>query len=423
MAADLDVDAAQTKFKEVRSKSRFHLDLTGSYVHLDQAPELQVDPISLSSLQGLLQMLHPGAPIPRLALSIPGFALSKQDMRRYTLSAEQAIWTGGRVRYGVSQVRHGVAALDAAAQSKRRDIAHAVAEAYLKAVLARHAAEVQDSVAATVAAHVDQAQKLFDQGVIPKYELMRAQTELANAGRRALDAHNQADLALAFLLDQLGLPGMEPPDLTTDLSGTAVFAMTYDQAVTAAMESSPDMAALRERDAMYAAAVKGAEAGFKPVVALVAQQDLRDEDLPVTQPEAFVGVVVKMNLIDGGERRAKTSYNRRMRERNGADVDRLTNGIRLEVRKYYLDLQSAGKALEASGLAVDLARESLRLATRRFEVGEGASIEVTDSTLALSVAEINLQNARCQYDTAYYGLLKAMGIIVEHFESKGGDPS
>lgn len=422
-AADFEVAAAETKFKEARSNARLHLSLNASYIHLDEAPELSVAPISLSSLQGLMQMLHPGAPIPPMQLSIPGFALSKQDMRRYTLNAEQPLWTGGRVKHGVSQVRHGAAALDAAAQSRRRDIAGATAEAYLKAVLARRAAGVQQQAADTVAAHVAQAQALFDRGLIPKYELMRAQTELANASRRALDAANQADLAAAFLLDLMGLPDMAPPELTTDLNGALEFMLTYEQAVAEALENSPDMKALSERGAMYEAGVRSARADLRPVVAAVAQQDLRDEDLPVTQPDAFVGVVVKLPLLDGGNARARAGYNRRMQDRNAQDAERLANGIRLQVRKYYLDLQSAAKALEAADTAVALAKESLRLAERRFETGEGASLEVTDAALGLSVAETNLQNARCQYDTAYYGLLTAMGRIVEHFEDKGGDRS
>jgi len=37
-AADFEVDAAETKFKEVRSSARFHLTLNASYIHLEEAP-------------------------------------------------------------------------------------------------------------------------------------------------------------------------------------------------------------------------------------------------------------------------------------------------------------------------------------------------------------------------------------------------
>ena len=109
-----------------------------------------------------------------------------------------------------------------------------------------------------------------------------------------------------------------------------------------------------------------------------------------------------------------------MRNSNRTDIRRLHNGIRLEVRKNYLDLMSAKKALEASDKAVELATESRRLAERRFEVGEGTSMEVTDSILALSIAETNREQARYQYDIAFYGLKKSMGQILSEFGNPGG---
>jgi len=117
---------------------------------------------------------------------------------------------------------------------------------------------------------------------------------------------------------------------------------------------------------------------------------------------------------------AKVAQQKALRNRNRTDIRRLHNGIRLEVRKNYLDLMSAKKALEASDKAVELATESRRLAERRFEVGEGTSMEVTDSILALSIAETNREQARYQYDIAFYGLKKSMGQILSEFGNPGG---
>lgn len=418
-AADRDVDVARSRMGEAVAGGRARVNFDASVIHLRESPTLDVPPVSLSSLQNLLKMLHPGAPIPAMNLTLPSFQLSPQDMTRYTLSVEQPLFTGGRVAHGREQVKNGVDALEAAAVSKRREIAQNVAAAYLGVVLAQRAAEVSDDAYDTIAMHVSQAEALFNQGLIPKYEYLRAQTELANYDSRRIETHNQADLAMALLLDLLDMPGTTPPVLTTPLNGEYAFDMTLNDAAAAALAASSDMRALQARDRMYEAGVDSARAGLKPVVAAVASTELRDNDLPLTTPDGFVGVVVKMPLYDGGAAHSRARYNQSLRERNQSDIERLQNGIQLEVKKYYLDLTNARQALTAAQMAVTLARESHRLAMRRFEVGEGTSIEVTDAVLGLSIAETNLLRARYQYDVAYFGIQKSIGRIVEELGGEG----
>jgi outer membrane protein len=444
-AADQDAAVTRTRYKEVRSNERPALNFEYSNIRLNEAPTLDVDLGTyfkpafshiMDSVPSYMQVPVTGSPGTYVTIANPykaptnaalqaadfslSYPLAEEITEKYTLSLQWPVWTGGRVKYGVSQVRHGAAALDLKAESKRREIAFSVAQAYLGCVLARRVAAVFDEAYETVSGHVKQAESLFAQGIIPKYDLMRAQTELANADRRRLDAHNQADLALAYLMDLLGTPKAEAPDLTTGLSGEEEFSQDYDSVVNTALGQSSDMAALMERDKMYEAGIKGARAGLKPVVALVGQSELRDADLSILTPESYWGVVVKVPLFNGQKSKAEASQQRALRLRNSSDVKRLENGIMLEVKKYYLDLMSARKGLESAGQAVELATESRRLALRRYEVGEGTSMEVTDSVLALSLAETNLENARYQYDIAYYGLMKCTGRIVDEFMHPGG---
>jgi len=439
-ASDEDAAAVRARIGEARAGGRLTLGLDMNYIHLNEAtvldiPAINVGPLATSLINPLVNILHPSATLAPAQLAglqayqqalagqkitLPSFMLSKQDMRRFTLNLQKPVFTGGRVKYGVAQVRNAYSALEERAESKRQEVALATVKAYLGAVLATRVAQVGDEAYETVSRHVQQAESLFKQGLIPKYELMRAQTELANQDRRRLDAHNQADLALAFLMDMIGTPEAETPTLTTQLSGAGEMPEDFEKAAATAQAASTDMKALEARDRIYSAAIKSAVSERLPVIAVVASADLRDEDLSALTPESYFGVVAKMPILDGGVSHAKVAQQKALRNRNRTDIRRLHNGIRLEVRKNYLDLMSAKKALEASDKAVELATESRRLAERRFEVGEGTSMEVTDSILALSIAETNREQARYQYDIAFYGLKKSMGQILSEFGNPGG---
>jgi outer membrane protein TolC len=200
--------------------------------------------------------------------------------------------------------------------------------------------------------------------------------------------------------------------LTTPLRGDEQFAVELDPAESAALAASKDLQALQCRDSMYAAGEKEAMAEKHPTLSLVASQQLFLNAQPFTSPGGFLGLLANIPLLDGGLARAEREEQQALRARNQDDIKQLSDGVQLEVHKYYLDLLSARKALEAADQAVSLAHESLRLATRRFEEGQGTGVEKTDAILALSLAETNREQARYQNDLAYYGLKKAMGQLL-----------
>ena len=63
-------------------------------------------------------------------------------------------------------------------------------------------------------------------------------------------------------------------------------------------------------------------------------------------------------------------------------------------------------------MALAVARENLRLAVRRYELGAGAPQEATDAQLSLEQAEMNELNAR--YDLFLSGLKLAKALGLSH---------
>ncbi|HEY9765801.1 MAG TPA: TolC family protein [Chroococcales cyanobacterium] len=427
-AAEQDAAVLGARVAQARSHHWPSVALDAGFVHLSEEPVLKIPPININLPADIPLTLAPGktvaVPLPQLPpVRLPNIPLARQNLTEVALSVQLPLYTGGRVEYGVEQLNQGVIALRAKADSKRDEIAYSVVKAYLGAVLAQRSAEVAENAYSTVEQHQKQAAKAVEAGMVPRYEEIRARAELANQDRRRLDAHNQADLAMALLMDTLGTPEGEPPTLTTPLKfGKDVknIASQWEPSIQEALDASHDLKALAARDRAYQAAEKGAAAELLPTVALQGSQEiynkgLFDKDLPMTSPGGFIGLVAHLPLFDGGNARAKKAEQSLLRQRNQSDERRLRNGIRLEVRKYNLDQRTAQKALQATDQAIALASENLRLATRRFAVGEGTGLEKMDAILTLSIAETNQEQARYQYDLAYYGLKKAMGAIREEF--------
>ena len=181
-AADQDVAVIRTKLAQVHAQDRVKVSVDLTYLALSEQPEMRLPAMSLD-----LSALH----LPPLPVSLPNLPLANDHLATGMVNVQMPLYTGGRVQYGLQQVNSAIAVLEARADSKRRDIAFAVVDAYLRAVLARRVAEVADEAYNTIQQHRQQAEALLKQGQVARYEVIRAETELANQDRRRLDAHRR----------------------------------------------------------------------------------------------------------------------------------------------------------------------------------------------------------------------------------------
>lgn len=404
-AADDDITAAKTKIAQLHARENITVSVDTTLLSLSDEPSMAIPDITLDL-----------GPLGKKSVKLPNMPLSNDNVTSSSINAQIPLSTGGRVKYGLEQIHYGIEALQARAQAKREEVTYAVISAYFSAVLANRLAIVNDDAYRTVKEHVTQAQALCDQGQVAKYEVIRAETELANQDRRRLDAYNQAELALAYLQDLLGSSSVETPVLTTGLEVHANHTYELPEVMTTALRVSNTMKALEARDQMYLALVKTAHAETNPVVAAIISKRLFINDQPFTMPSTMFSIMIKIPLLDGGLAKAEIAEARALRQHNTHDMQRLSDGIRLEVRKYYLDYQSAQKALATADKAVELSMESLRLASRRFEEAQGTGLEKNDARLALSLAETNREGARYQCNVAYYGMQKALGTLLSSFQ-------
>jgi len=79
------------------------------------------------------------------------------------------------------------------------------------------------------------------------------------------------------------------------------------------------------------------------------------------------------------------------------------------VRQAYSSLQEADELVQATLKTVDQARESLRLATARFNAGTATQLDVLTSQVALSQARLNELQAKYNYNVALAAMRKAIG--------------
>ena len=393
-----DVNAIKAKVNEVKSLRYPTLGFSTATVVMNEAPEMKMPEIHLDMLGGI-------------PLSLPNMPLIDTTISIGALNFSMPIITGGRVRHGVNQVKAGAEAIEAGYEAVREEVAFFTIKAYLSAVLAGKVEHAAGEAYNTINEHLRQAIRLFEERQIARYEVLRAETEAANAKKRLTDAQNNRRLSTAFLQNLIGNSPELEIALDTDIALLTEIAEQYETQVDEAALNSYALEALEAKDRMYREAEAGAKSERMPVLAAFASRVLYSNEQPFTIPSTIAGVVLNVPIFDGGTSGAKAAEQRALRERNEYERIKTQNNLRLEVMQYTLDMESSKSALESTEKSIETALESLRLAERRFAEGVGTGIEISDAALALLIARTNEIQARYQFNLAAYGLAKTSGKL------------
>uniref|UniRef100_A0ACD5H0X6 TolC family protein n=1 Tax=Desertifilum tharense IPPAS B-1220 TaxID=1781255 RepID=A0ACD5H0X6_9CYAN len=121
-----------------------------------------------------------------------------------------------------------------------------------------------------------------------------------------------------------------------------------------------------------------------------------------------LGARVNWNLFDGGEARARVRQEEAdiaIAETNFANNRNL---VRLQVEQSYFELVSTFENIQTASIALEQAREALRLARLRFQAGVGTQTEVIDAETDLTLAEFNRIQAILGYNRSLARLQRAI---------------
>lgn len=408
------LQTAEAKKQIARSLSMPKLDVKPSMTWLPTPPELNLGTqvLNLSPFASVFPQLPQLAKMTAVPVTIPSYPLAQEYSTRATLDLSLPLYTSGRIEYAKDAADMGYKAVIEANKGKVSDVVYGTALAYYQAQLAQSVADAHQTALSTVQKHLDNAESLYKAGVIAKYDVLRAQTELAAQQKRLTDATNTRDLAVSALLNRLNMPLNTEVNLSTLLSERD-WKPTLDATQADAVNNSRELKALKLQSSALTSMSKVAAAADKPQLALIGKQELITNDLTMLEPETTVILGMQWNFFDGGQAKAEAKQQKAQADDVANTAARYTEGLKLLVQQAYSQLDSAKKGLISANQGVETAEEALRLATKRFEVGAGTSVEQLDAILAVQSAQVQKQQALYQMDAAYLALKKLTDTLID----------
>ena len=351
-------------------------------------------------------------------LRAPGLTYGNSQNWVTQLKVVQSLYEGGRMLSSVRAAKLEKQASMLRYQTVTADTILAVQIAYYEVLSSAEEVLVQEASIELLTRELADTTRRYDAGTVPRFNVLRAEVELANARPKLIAARNRLRIMKNNLANVLGfnIP-RELEDIPLTLAGKLddePFDMDLSTALSLGLARRTELEALRKEQALRKEDLVSAKAGYLPSLQGFAGYDLHNsmlsQDLTVERHGWIGGAQLAWNIFDGNLTRGRVIEAKANYERSGIDIEDAGRRIELEVRTAYLNLIEARDIIESQKKVIEEGLEAVRLAQARGEAGTGTQLDVLSAQTALTQARTVQVVALRNYDIARARLQRAIGV-------------
>ncbi len=401
------------------------------------------------------------------------FPLVKQNQSQIGVQATLPIDITCLLRAATQQAQFQEIAARLDVNRARNQIVLDVKTAFYDVLRAQALVRVANEALQNALDRLSDAEKKFRAGTVARFDVIRAQTDVANAQQQLITARSNVSLAIANLNNTIGIdvntplqvadtgavetpPDVAPPPALAPAPATGatppgqtpvetpvappvqnpapgapltapggqgaapapgatqeplILGTAYDAVLREALQTRPE---ILQADTTIAAARKGillARRSQLPTLGLAFNFQYTPDAAGFSPMTTSWQAVAQVNLplYEGGLARARVTQARADVATAETNRRQTVDLVTLDVRQAYLNLLEARNRVAVANQALGEAQESYRLARVRYNAGVSALVEVSDAQAALTQAESNQVSALYDYNNARARLDKAAG--------------
>lgn len=316
---------------------------------------------------------------------------------RTNIGGSVPLFMGGRTILSYQQAEIGREVAERGRARVEHEVIFGVLRAYYGILLAQEALATIEASVRTAEANLSAAEARNEAGVAVASDVLAARVRLARLKEEAIAAANQVKLARASLNDAMGVALDQPYKITGHLD---LVLRQYDRLEgldDLALQHRPDYRQAVLEEQRLEKEVLRAKGAFLPTMHLVGNYEINNSRFSSDGQDSWtVGVVLNVNLFNGGADRARLVEAQANHQRAMALRERMASAIGLEVHDAFLALQTARERVTVAKDAVTHAEESLRIVQDRYDTGLTTIVELLDNETAFTAARTNL--TRTIYD-------------------------
>jgi outer membrane protein TolC len=338
-----------------------------------------------------------------------------EDNYNWALELRQPLFAGGGILAGYEMSRIGEDIARNTEKTAQLDIVKEIRVAYFRILKAERILEVAKQTVEGLQTHRHQAQILYDNGLIPKNDLLFASVELANGNQFFLRAQNGVELAKSGL-NTLLRREINTPLEVEDVLVYKLFEQTWEDCLKAALKDRPEIRTSDLQVDQTRKVVKQARSEYFPNVNFIGNYARYGDEPNVSgsayknQESWYLTVVANWNIWEGGRSQNRVEAGL-SREKQAVDASlNVRDRIIMELKGAYLSMREAEKQIPTAREAVAQAEENFRITAERYKEQVARTADVIDAQTILTRAKSDYYNALGDYNISLALLERAMGL-------------
>ena len=300
------------------------------------------------------------------------------------------------------------------ARSSRIDMVEQVSKAFYQVLLAKDSYEVYKRVYDNAIENHKIVEKRYSVGQVSEYDFIRSQVSVANAEPNVFNAENSIVLALWQLKALLGV------DLAKDIDCAGALA-DFEEALTSHIEMDGDLSAnstmrqLEIQERMLDKTLQVKRAANLPTLAATIGYNYvaMDETMDVLHykwnPYSVAAFSLNIPIFAGGKRRAEIKQAELNLSSLQLQRENTERQLRTAVMSYYSNMLTNVKQYHAAAQTISQAKRGYEIAVKRYDVGGGTLVDVDNSQLAYTQAELTRSTAIYNYLVNQVSMAKILG--------------
>jgi len=333
------------------------------------------------------------------------------------MTFDQVVYDGRQTSLGSKAARFGEQVAREGTRRTSQEVIEAVVEAYYGAVLAAESGRVAEEARKSAEANLKRAESLRDAGMTTDADVLSLRVHLAGVREEQIRANNGLQVARAALNNALGVPLDSDYRLTSPLTEAALPPGELEKYERDAVENRPEA-----RQALLAGQIAGvqnelARSTFLPQVIFHGGVEADRGGFATRVGTNWMAALsLRFNILNGGADKARLKESAAAARRADAERERADSGIKLEVRRAFLDVRAAAQRVEVARAAVAEAAESLRILQNRYEAGLATVTDLLRNETALLAVRTRQLAAVYDQRLAAVRLERATGRLTSESE-------
>ena len=302
------------------------------------------------------------------------------------------------------------------ARGSRVDMVEQVSKAFYQVLLAKDSYNVYKRVYDNAVENHKIVEKRYSVGQVSEYDFITSQVSVANAEPNVFNAQNSIVVALWQLKALLGLDLDKDIDCAGSLADFEAL-MNAHIDMNLNLDNNTTMRQLDIQERMLEKSVEMVKSTNLPTLALSINYNITSmsENFKFSEyqwnPYSVAILSLNVPIFAGGKRRAELAQAKINLQNIQLQRENAERQLHTAMMQYSTTMETNLKQYHASSQTISQAKRGYDIAVKRYEVGGGTLVDIDNSQLAYTQAELSRSTAIYNYLVNQVSLEKVKGTL------------